>query len=272
MWVYRVFLILWGALPIALAFSALRPVSPGEIRRFAVRYGVQETAESVSAMHKYIRLGRIGRLSGAAIGLSIHPVLYAVGLGIPNDSAYYGVIGYLLGAFLTALVPRSIGSGTRSASLSQRRLRDYLPRSALVAPMVAVAVSALAVIIYEVEPRRAIPEFSGSTVGLWVSVVAAVATFVAIRIVVARSQPVVTRPLVAVDDAMRTQTLHILNGAGMAIALLGTAACLFEMGGYAAPTWLHIVGQVAGLFALIGAVVAWMFIGASWRVPRTDLR
>jgi hypothetical protein len=273
MWVYRILLTLWGALPIALACWALRPVSQREMATFAVRYGIDVTAETLPVMRREIRSSRVGRLAGAAIGLSIHPVLYVIGLEIPNDSAYYGVIGYLLGAFLVALLPRNVGIGVRRASLAPRRLQDYLPAGALVAPAFAVGLSALSVVVYHVEPGR-VPFGSsdGTTVALGISVVAALATLTAIRFVVSRAQPVATQELVAVDDAMRTHAVHIFGGAGTAIAYLGAAACLFAMGLHAAPTWLYVTGQVAAVAALAGALGAWAFIGTPWRVPRSSLR
>jgi hypothetical protein len=271
MWAYRIFNIVWGVLPVVLVLLALRPVSPRELNRFSIRYGVEATPETTAAMESYIRRGRSGRLIGAALGLSLHPILYAAGLSIPNESVFYGVLGYLLGAFVTALLPTARGKEGRSASLLPRRFTDYLPRTALVAPVVAVGVSAVAVIVYELEPRRALPQTSGTTLGLVVSAVAALVTYLAIRIVVARPQPIISPHLQAVDDALRTQTLHTLGGAGIAIAFLGAGSCLFEMGGYASATWLAAIGLFAGGLALIAAFGAWMFIGSAWRVQRASL-
>ncbi|MDA8358390.1 MAG: hypothetical protein M0Z95_19350 [Actinomycetota bacterium] len=272
-WGYRVFDVLWGALPVVLAVLAVRPVSAGELRTFSSRYGIAATPGTHSAMKWYIRVGRCGRLAGAAIGLSAHSVLYALGVSVANQSLFYGIIGYLLGAFVTALVPRARGAQTRQASLAQRRLTDYLPRFAFIALGVAVVVAGLAVAIYELEPRRALPDFSGSsTAGLALVVIVAIVTVVAIRIVVARSQPITSWELVAVDDALRAQAVHTLGGAGLAIALFGASSCLLEMAGYASPTWLHVVGVVAGVAALLGACAAWGLIGASWHVPRTVAR
>jgi hypothetical protein len=271
MWAYRIFILVWGVLPVVLVLLALRPVSPRELNRFSVRYGVDASPETTPAMKRYIGRGRRGRLIGAAMGLSLYPILYAAGLSIPNQSVFYGVLGYLLGAFATALLPTARGTEGRSASLLPRRLTDYLPRTALVAPAVAVGIGAVAVIVYEIEPRRALPQTSGTTLGLVVSAIAALATYVAIRIVVARPQPIISPHLQAVDDAMRTQTLHTLGGAGMAIAFLGAGSCLFEMGGYASAAWLTAIGLFTGVVTLGAAFSAWLFIGSAWRVRRASL-
>lgn len=272
MWAYRVLDGLWALFPVVLVLLAIRPVSSRELHTFSVRYGVAITSETRLAINRYIRRGRTMRLAGAALGLSLHSVLYAVGLSIPNDGAFYGIVGYLLGAFVAALLPEADVAATRKASLVPRRLRDYLPRAALIAPAVAVGVSAVAAVIYEIEPRRILPGFTGSNTGLVLATIAAVATLASIRIVISRSQPITTRGLVAADDAMRTQAVHTLVGAGTAMALLGASSCLFEMGGYASPTWLHVAGIVAGLCAVVGALLAWIFTGAAWRVRRTALK
>jgi hypothetical protein len=74
---------------------------------------------------------------------------------------------------------------------------------------------------------------------------------------------------VAVDDAIRTQAIHTLAGAGIAVALFGTAACLLGMGVTASLRWLEVIGVLGAIGALIGSFAAWGFRGAAWRVPRT---
>ena len=264
---------LWAIVPFVIALLAIRPVSEREVSAFARRYGLAMDPETLPAMTRSVQRSRTARLAGAALGLSLYPVLSAIGVSIPDQSVVYGFVGYLFGAFVSALVPDSpYPHQERRASLVPRRPSDYLPRSALVMPAVAFLVSALAVIVYVLEPRRGEISFSGSPNGIFVAIVAGGATLVAIRIVVARPQPLTTPALVAVDDAKRTQALHTLAGAGIAIAFVGASACLLEMGGYAAPGWLHAMGAIAALCALGGAVSAWTFRGAAWRVRRPMLQ
>jgi hypothetical protein len=263
---------LWAVFPVVLAVLALRPVSARELTRFTKRYGLELEPETSAAVAGSVRRGRAGRLVGAALGLSLFPVLSAFGVGIPSQSVIYGLIGYLLGAFVTSLVPTSLGVEIRRASLVPRRPGDYIPRLALITPTLAVVISTVAVIVFVIEPRRTVVNFYGTPAGLAAAAIAAVATFIAIRIVVARPQPVTTPGLVAVDDALRAQAIHTLAGSGIAVALFGTGSCLWEMGGYAAPGWLHVTGIVAGACALVGALYAWGFRSAPWRVERTMLR
>jgi hypothetical protein len=273
MWLERMPNTLWAAFPVVLAVLAVRPVSRRQVRRFVDRYGVAASSGAPAALSGLILRNRASRLIGAAIGCSLPSLAFAIGIAIPNagEGILYGVSGYLIGAFVAALLPTQPATRQRRASLVPRRSGDYLPRLALITPAVAIAVSVAASIVYLVEPRRAIPTFFGAETpigGLVLAVVAGAATVIAVRIVVARPQPLNTPELAAVDDAVRTQALHTLTGAGLAVALTGTGSCLFDMGGFATNPWFHSAGWVGGGAALVGALIAWLFRSAPWRVSR----
>jgi hypothetical protein len=269
---YSVFETLWAAFPVLLAILAIRPVSDTELIRYARRFGLEVSAETRPSLIRTIRRSRTSRLAGAAIGLSVHPVLYALGVVIPNQSAVYGILGYLLGAFGAALLPRSPRVEVRRASLVPRRPSDYLPQIALRGPGISLAISAAAILAYYVEPRQAFPNPTGGTAGLALSALAAVATVIAVRVVVARPQPATSPGLIAVDDAMRTQAVHTLAGTGIAIAFIGTASCLFEMGDSASAEWLRILGLVGGICALAVVSVAWGLRRAAWQVSHSAIQ
>jgi hypothetical protein len=199
---------------------------------------------------------------------SLHPVGVALGITVPDQSVLFGVSGYLIGASGAALLPTQPATRTRRALLVPRRAVDYLPRFVLVLLLVAATVSLATIVVYIIEPHRTLPTFSGSTSGIFLAIGAAMATGIAVRVVVARSQPVSTQDLVAVDDAMRSQALHTLTGAGLAVTLIGTGSCLLEMGGYANNPWLHVGGGIAGLVAFVGALLAWSFRSSAWQVAR----
>lgn len=259
----------WAALPVLLALLALRRASARELSRFADRYGISVTTETAPVLNRLIFRSRAARLIGAAVGLSLHPVGSAVGLSLPADGPFFGICGYLIGAFGAALVPSWPGGRRRSASLTPRSAAQYLPRTALLTPPAAVVVSVTATIVYALESRTSEPNFTGSSAGFVVAIVAAVATALAIRVVVRRPQPVMSSELTATDDAIRSQALHILAGAGLALALAGTSSALIEMGVYATNTWIHGIGLVAALVAGFGALTAWLFRSSPWLVRRT---
>ena len=272
MWVNVSFYELWAALPVLFAVLALRPVSAKELSRFSWRYSLEITSETAPAMTRSVRRGRTARLSGAALGLSIYPLLGLVGIGIPSQSLFYGLAGYLIGAFMTAVLPGAAENENRTASLVPRTLSDYLPRTALFIALAAVAISGTAALVYEFEPHRVFADQSGSLTALPVSAIAVLIMLLGIRAVVSRPQPLSTPALVAVDDALRTQAVHTLAGVGVSIALFGAGSCLIEMGGHASAGWLHTLGIVTGLCALVGAFWAISFRGAPWRVRRSMLQ
>jgi hypothetical protein len=259
---------LWGVVPVLFALLAIRPVSTRELFRFSELYGVKITRELLPTVKTSIRRSRTAKLAGIAVGLSLHNVCVALGVNIPNDGYAYVVIGYLLGAFVTALIPLKTEDGVRKASLVPRVPLDYLPRAALIAPIVAVGASALAVLVFELEPRPTLVTLSGNVAGLPVSAFAAVATYIAIRIVVSRPQPITSSGLTELDDALRTQAVHTIAGSGLAIAFFAMSACMFEMAGGSTFEWLRITGVVFGIAGLVAAVAAWGFRQAEWRVRR----
>jgi len=253
---------------VLIALFAIRPVSTREISVFSALYGVEVTDEILPKVTTSIRRSRTAKLAGLAVGLSIYNVLFALGVTIPNQGAIYAVAGYLVGAFVTALIPLNAGAGVRKASLVPRVPLDYLPRFALIAPVLTLGVSAIAILIYELEPHPTLVSFSGSVAGLPVSAIAVAATYIAIRVLVSRPQPITSPGLTELDDAVRTQALHTICGSGLAIAFLGLSTCLFEMAGYSTVEWVRMTGIALAVLALGGMAGAWAFRRSEWRVHR----
>lgn len=268
MWGYRIAHSLWALLPVALAVMAIRPVTDRETDRFAARYRVPPALRTAPLLIASLHRCRAGRLAGSALGFNLPALAALAGVALPGPELLYGIIGYFLGAFVTALVPLSARTAERAALLVPRRPGDYLPRLALFLPGLAVAAGAAAVVIADIEPHRPHVGLSGTQAGLVVSTIASAATFAAIRMVVHRAQPVAAPEDVTIDDALRSETVHTLTAAGISVALVGTSFCLAEMGGEAAPAWLHWVGLIATLLSLAAAVVVWEFRRSPWFMSR----
>jgi hypothetical protein len=83
---------LWAVVPVLLALFAIRPVSTREIFRFVDRYGVKVNKETLPIITRSIRRNRTAKLAGAAVGFSLHNVLFGLGLNIPNDGLTYAVL------------------------------------------------------------------------------------------------------------------------------------------------------------------------------------
>ncbi len=260
---------LWAALPLVLAALALRPVTASQLRRFAERYHTPSTPETASLLRRLVFRYRAARLVGLAVGLSVPPLTFAVGLQAPDDAVSFGIAGYLIGAFVASVLPTLPATRTRSASLLPRSAADYLPRASLRAPGVAAALGVAATVVYALEPHTLDPSYTTSSSGVGVAVVAALATAVAVRLVVRRPQPVASTDELSVDDAMRSHSLHTLSAAGLAIALLGTAGALWQMGGSSTSSLVRAVGLVLGLVALASALAAWFYRLEPWHVRRT---
>jgi len=267
-WIYEAWNTAWAVLPVLLVVLAVRPCSARELRRFVDRHGVEVSPEIRPAMTRLIERSRMTRLICASIGFSLVPLCFALGIDIPNQSFEFGVAGYLVGAFVAAVAPIERATTKRRALLVPRRPGDYLPRWMRFAPLAAVTISVAATIVFAVEPRTALPSISSASYGLPEAVIAAVATVIAVRVIVARPQPLGTPDLVSIDDALRSQATHTIAGAGIAVALSGAAECLINMGGYSEKHWIHTIGVVGGLVVAAAALIAWVSCTGPWRVSR----
>ena len=110
-----------AVVPVLLALFAIRPVSTRELFRFVDRYGVEVNKETLPTVTRSIRRNRTTKLAGAALGLSLHNILFGLGVNIPNDGLSYAVLAYLLGAFVTAFNSQYRAREVRKASLAPPR-------------------------------------------------------------------------------------------------------------------------------------------------------
>jgi hypothetical protein len=153
------------------------------------------------------------------------PVIASVITGTPEDPGGWSValmiVGYLLGALLAEVVINRPLRGRGDALLVPRRLGDYLPRQVLVLQRGLAILAGSTVVVYAlVEPHARLPKIP--TVGqVALAGLAAVSIAAVIegleRRIVSRRQPVVTVSDVAIDDAMRSSSLHVLAGVGVAL-------------------------------------------------------
>jgi hypothetical protein len=266
---------IWALVPLALVLLGLRPVTGRALGGFASRYGLSALPEASEVVHRLVRRSRAGRMLGAALGLCLPSLALLFGASLPGTdqggSFVYGFAGYVAGAFVAALLPVGSAGPRRSAALEPRRAADYLPRGLRSGPVVAVVASGAASVVYGVEVRTMLPTYgAGSTLsfGIASAVVGAAATVIAIRVIVSRPQPIVSPELTAVDDALRSQALHTISGAGLAFAFLGAATCLLAMGGAAANPAIHTAGWVAALVAFWLSITAWLSRTSPWLVSR----
>ena len=220
----------------------------------------------------YLRNARVLRTWGVLGGLVLPPLgVAALGFGRDGVSTNWSFlfVGHLVGAlYAEVALRRPAPSGTRTATLDRRELHQYLPARLRFAPVTVsgllVAIAAVALATADL-PRDAATWVSACAVGA-LAISAAVA--IAQRWVVARPQPFIEPEMIAADDAIRSQSVHMLAGSGTAVilSLVGTAGSRVAVDSNAPLSW------IAGFSALASvplAVVACLYYGhRAWRVRR----
>jgi len=242
------------------------------VERWARAAGLALTAENRLVVRRYLTWSRRSRRAGGLAGF-ILPNLYS---GIVDDSFSgfpfpFILGGYVLGAILAEVVVNRPRRRSGAALLVPRRLDDYLPGYVLVLqrglPVVAVLLpGAFALAPFaDVSPA---PNVDPHTLaGFAVPAAFAVGTALAIealqRLIVARRQPITSHADLAVDDAIRSSSLHVLAAAALAMLLftvaveVGSLAAFAEASGWPAPlAWIPLAGLVAGL--LVAGLVFWL--------------
>jgi hypothetical protein len=242
------------------------------VERWAQSAGLPLTDDNRRVVRRYLTWNRRARRAGGLAGF----VLSSLYLGIA-DHAFAGfqfpfiIVGYLLGAIVAEVVvnrPRRPGG---AALLVARRLDDYLPGHVLVLqrglPVVAVLLpGAFALSPFpdlvptpSIEPDT-LAEFAVPTA---VAVGTAVVIEALQRLIVARRQPITSHNDLAVDDAIRSSSLHVLAGAALAMLLFTVAvevaslATFAEASAWPVPlAWVPLAGLV--VVVLAAAVYFWL--------------
>lgn len=269
--------------PLAVVRS-YRDVDDRFVADWAAAHGLALTAGNRPMVAWYLRAARVLRTWGAVGGLLV-PSLLALAwsshveiLGVdsgggtnPGDAVWI-FVGYLIGALYAELsLVRPVGPARRSASLVPRRLEDYLPRRLLHAQRWLGATGAagiLASLALPFDARFRLPgviavvSFAGFIAG------SAIGLECLERWLVRRPQPFTDPSLVAADDAIRSQSVHSLAGAGVAFLLFGcggVSVVLFS----ADVAVLHWTMWLPAVVATLSAPVVCTYYGhRAWRVRR----
>jgi hypothetical protein len=235
------------------------------VERWAQSAGLALTDENRRVVRRYLTWSRRARRTGGLAGFVL-PNLYG---GIV-DHSFAGfpfpfiVGGYLLGAVVAEVVVNRPRRRSGAALLVARRLDDYLPGRVLALqrglPVVAVLLpGAFALSPFpdlvpspNVEPHT----LAGFAVPAAVAVGTAVVIEALQRLIVARRQPITSHDDLAVDDAIRSSSLHVLAGAALAMLLftvaveVGSLAAFAEASAWPVPlAWVPLAGLVVALLA-----------------------
>lgn len=216
---------LWGAVDIGND-----PVPRKRVEKFAARHAVQVTVDNGQQIIGYLTTTRRWRSFGLATGL-----VFSVAWFLPNFNfnTIYLFAGWFAGALVAELRLAPPPHGATRAALAAPRVsgsyislgaRLWVPLSLVLCLSFGVATGAL----------------------LWTvaGLAVAIAVWAIQRHVLRRPQPAATPDQVAADDAIRSRSLHVLTGAG--VALIGYCV-LAQIGG-------NLVGAV--IVPLVGLAIA----------------
>jgi len=274
---------------LVLAFGLAHGLSlPSDyLGRWGKSHGIAITPENEATIRRYVLRGRRIRSIGALAGY----VTYVVVIAIWSPRLPFGWLtctfaGYLLGAAAAEVwAARPERGAVRSASLTPRRLTDYVPRTAVVL-MRGVPIATLVLsVCYPIIPTR--PELAQDAhlfgAGIerpellpvigWTlaSVVLWALVELTARRIVSKPQPAESVALISIDDAIRSTALHGMIGAGLALMLGALSRSVSAWSGLAGPQ------RLAGLFSGIaivtgfGSIFAWLRLGIDqqWVVKRS---
>ena len=277
--------------PIAIPFGVIVVLAvlhgfrlPDEyVIRWSKAHGIEITDENWPTIHRYLRRGRRIRTVGALAGYLTYSIWT---MATPNNqigwnwlTATFG--GYLLGAAAAEVWAfRPEPGARRAASLSPRRITDYVPRYSIVTLRLTTIAIVLLAATWSIIPLGFIPRgirhphrpdlaivlsWTVAAVVIWALVEATA------RRIVRRAQPITTPELVAADDAIRSTAMHGLIGAGLALVL-----GILSSG---AGDWMRVVdSDLHPLFTIVtivawwGGLFAWLRLGVDqpWIVRRSQ--
>ena len=238
-----------------------------EVKRWAEATGIDLTPESTLVVQRYLLWNRRGRRIGAFLGF-ISPWLYSGVSGRTFDEGGWALslmlVGYLLGALVAELVVDR-GRVTGSIAVMQpRRLVDYLSVRLLTAQRALGALALAMILPYGLlQPGSSIDLPGVGTIawfGLGGASIAVIVEMIERRIV-ARRQSLADITDVEVDDAIRSTSIHVVAGAGLAlliqfagplVAITLAAGIPGEAGG--------IVGGVTIVVAFLLSITCWISV------------
>ncbi len=260
-----------------------RAHDPKEVDAWARSHGLPITAVNQATITYYVRLTITLRVIGAVGGLVLGALFDdATGLDTSAGPGFWTwiAIGWVTGSCWAAFrLTRSPAGARPVASLTPRRVRDYLPDLLVAAPAVGalavVATATVGLLIGDPGPPTpggvapGVPLRTDVLLGAAASAMAVAAlALLACRAIVARPQPARHPELLAADDAIRSSALHHLT-AGTTAALLLVASQLAYGVLYPHPLPLGLRAVVPVALAAL-ALVVWGFTRAAWRVRRAS--
>jgi hypothetical protein len=261
-------LLLMGGFATAVASRGFR-VDDQRVRDWAASAGVDLDDTTQPIVRRSLLWSRRARTLGGLAGF-LGPVLYEALRGRTAEntggwSISLMLVGYLLGALLAEVIVNRPSEGDGAALLVPRRLEDYLPSYVRIMQrslgLLSLLGAATYAIVYAATDGGAFATSAPSPLevaayGIGGACIAAITEAVQ-RSLVHRRQAFSDPARVAVDDAMRSSSLHLLSGAGIALLCIVAGS---EIGLNVAMT-----GQVGGIVSLGILLLTFAAAFSFWR-------
>jgi hypothetical protein len=227
--------------------------------RWAREMGLELTTRNDALVRSYLARTRSLRLMGAILGF-LAPHVYAAYRGetlpVPFDwDLFDALVGYLVGAVLAEVTISRPKADVPTAALEPRELSDYLPPVLTKSLRATSALSLALVFVYHIVPAR-----GGIGDDLPPAIVIGPAILVVLvgvellqRYIVRRPQPVVHGDVVRADDAIRSESVHALAGAGIALELIMASV---HVAGIAVESEIQLLRWTLPWIALVCFVLA----------------
>lgn len=256
------------------------PRSPAE--SWARAHGVAVTQANEAFVLRYVTEGhRLRLICGFGGAFALASLSRGLGVTVPMSGWVWLMGGYLVGVVWSeAWLTRLPGGTRRAASLTPRRVSDYLSPRLWVAQMVVALASILCgVLALVIDAPVGVDSMTGQfsqmsvarlrsfTAGIGVGAAALTLGIVWLqRRIVVKPQPEGEPDLIAADDAVRASAVHLLSGTTIGIVLVGIGTQVLALGSLG-----FLSESVAGLInlaAVADALIVWRYYGhRAWIVP-----
>jgi hypothetical protein len=227
-------LVLLVPIVLAVASRGFR-VDEEYVARWASSAGLELTDATRPVVRRNLTWSRRARTVGGLVGF-LAPVIYAwvaeaaVGHDVITDVGGWSLLlmfaGYLLGSVVAELVVNRPGGHRGPTMRGSRRVGEYLSHYLLVIQRsLGIACAALVGAYVLLSLFLRMPEPSVGSVAVYGSVGLGVAAVIEAlqRVIIARPRAAANPGALAVDDAMRSSSVHLVAGAGIAILIFFAA-------------------------------------------------
>jgi hypothetical protein len=242
------------------------PVRRRRLARFAQRQGLVISAANGAQVIRYLAVTRRWRTTGVAAGIAVPIAISEIEarlrggtFGLNFSTMFAGwFVGAIIAEFRLSAAP--VGAH-RVASLRPRTPRRYLGPLPWIALGLSLAVvwilTGVLLVVRDDRLVHLVPALIATVTVIVVRVVA--------RRVVDRPQPHQPIDQLAADDAIRSRSVHVLCGSGLAVTLLSLATIFLDMVASTGSADRVLVG-IGILMTLAAPVIGYCVATARFRV------